>query len=240
MADFTPLCAPGGRAFSRAAFLSPENPSEEEDPFQESEELEEPQPLETSETESWSEEEPQAVLEEEEPPAAFSGFSEEEVDRMRTEAFQLGVLEGRQEAEAELERLRVQSEQVESLAGELEGLRKRIHKEVTQDVSELVLYASRRVVGETLAVQPEALVRMVEGAIARLPGDDEVRIRIRPEAEEAVRSALGMRRAFVIEVDEDLEGGCVVEAAVGEVEASLEAAFEGLGQAVEDWLEEQR
>jgi flagellar assembly protein FliH len=233
-ADFTPLCSPDSRAFSRAAFLPPEDLARLEEAAEEEEE--------------WAAEEDGqegAAPGEEaggvEPAAdAERSYSEEEVDRMRTESFQLGVLEGRQEAEVELERIRVQQKALEELADGLEGLRKKIHREISQEVAEMVLFAARRVVGETLAVHPPALIKLVEGAIARLPGDDEVRIRIRPEAEEIVRNALGMRRPFVIEVDEELEGGCVVEASVGEVEASLEAAFSGLGQAVEDWLEEQR
>ncbi len=235
MSDFTPLCAPGSRAFSRAAFLPPEDLARLEEAAAEEEE-------------EWAAEE--SGFEESAPgeetalgqPAldAERSYSEEEVDRMRTESFQLGVLEGRQEAELELERIRVQQKALEELAEGLEGLRKKIHKEISHEVADMVLFAARRVVGETLAVHPAALIKLVEGAIARLPGDDEVRIRIRPEAEEIVRGALGMRRPFVIEVDEELEGGCVVEADVGEVEASLEAAFAGLGQAVEDWLEEQR
>jgi flagellar biosynthesis/type III secretory pathway protein FliH len=235
MSDFTPLCAPGSRAFSRAAFLPPEDLARLEEAAAEEEE-------------EWAAEE--SGLDAAAPggeagpaePAVDSerSFSEEDVDRMRTESFQLGVLEGRQEAELELEHIRVQQKALEELAEGLDGLRKKIHKDISHDVAEMVLFAARRVVGETLAVHPPALIKLVEGAIARLPGDDEVRIRIRPEAEEIVRGALGMRRPFVIEVDEDLEGGCVVEADVGEVEASLEAAFAGLGQAVEDWLEEQR
>ncbi len=236
MSDFTPLCAPGSRAFSRAAFLPPEDLARLEEAVEEEGE------------ESWATEEPlsEEVAPGADPEVAASAlvaertYSEEDVDRMRTESFQLGVLEGRQEAEVELERIRVQKKALEELADGLDGVRKKIHREISHEVAEMVLFAARRVVGETLAVHPAALIKLVEGAIGRLPGDDEVRIRIRPEAEEIVRGALGMRRPFVIEVDENLEGGCVVEAAVGEVEASLEAAFAGLGQAVEDWLEEQR
>jgi flagellar biosynthesis/type III secretory pathway protein FliH len=235
MSDFTPLCSPDSRAFSRAAFLPPE-------------ELVRPEEAGAEEEEEWAAEgegqEGARTVEEaglEEPISdAERTYSDEEVDRMRTESFQLGVVEGRQEAEVELQRIRTQQQALEELAEGLDGLRKKIHKEISQEVAEMVLFAARRVVGETLAVHPPALIKLVEGAIARLPGDDEVRIRIRPEAEEIVRGALGGRRPFVIEVDEELEGGCVVEAAVGEVEASLEAAFAGLDQAVEDWLEEQR
>ena len=234
MTDFIPLFSPDSRAFSRAAFLPPEDLVLLEEA--------------AAEEEEWAAEE--SVSEgpapgEEAGPVepstdADRSYSEEEVDRVRTESIQLGILKGRQEAEVELERIRVQQKALEELAEGLDGLRKKIHDDISQDVAEMVLFAARRVVGETLAVHPAALIKLVEGAIARLPGDDEVRIRIRPEAEEIVRGALGMRRSFVIEVDEELEGGCVVEAAVGEVEASLEAAFSGLGQAVEDWLEEQR
>jgi len=167
-------------------------------------------------------------------------FSEEEVTRMQTDSYQLGVLEGRKEADLEVERLQAHIAIVEDLAEALQGLQRKMVADIHKDIGELVIHASRRVVGETLAVHPPALMKLVEDAIARLPGDDEVSVTVRPEAEEMVKTLLATRRPFVIEVDENLEGGCVVRSSVGEVQASLEAAFEGLSQAVADWVEDQR
>lgn len=233
MSDFIPLCSPGGRAFSRAAFLPPEDLSTFQEEVEES--LAE-EPLEFSEPEELSEEEPSEL----DLPDAPRMFTEEEVTRMQTDSYQLGVLEGRKEADLEVERLQADIAIVNELGEALQGLRRKMVADIHKDIGELVIHASRRVVGETLAVHPPALMKLVEDAIARLPGDDEVSVTVRPEAEEMVKNLLATRRPFVIEVDENLEGGCVVRSSVGEVQASLEAAFEGLSQAVTDWVEDQR
>ena len=167
-------------------------------------------------------------------------YTEEEVTRMQTESYQLGMMEGRQKAVEEVEKLQGEIARVKELAEALEDFRGKLVADIHKDIGELVIHAARRVVGETLAVHPPALMKLVEDAMARLPGDDEVSVVVRPEAEEMVKSLLATRRPFVIEVDEELEGGCVVRSSVGEVQASLEAAFEGLSQAVADWVEDQR
>ncbi|MEE2751794.1 MAG: FliH/SctL family protein [Myxococcota bacterium] len=235
MSDFIPLCSPGGRAFSRAAFLPPEDLSTFQQEVEES--------LAEEPAESIGMEEPQELeedLEDPELPAGPQMFTEEEVARMQTESYQLGVMEGRKEADLEVEKLKGHIEIVEELGESLQGLRRKMVADIHKDIGELVIHASRRVVGETLAVHPPALMKLVEDAIDRLPGDDEVSVTVRPEAEEMVKTLLATRRPFVVEVDEGLEGGCVVRSSVGEVQASLEAAFEGLSQAVADWVEDQR
>ena len=235
MSDFIPLCSPGGRAFSRAAFLPPEDLATFQEEVEESiaEDLAgHEEPAESLE-----------VQEEVEDPEAGNAphmYTEEEVTRMQTESYQLGMMEGRQKAVEEVEKLQGEIARVKELAEALEDFRGKLVADIHKDIGELVIHAARRVVGETLAVHPPALMKLVEDAMARLPGDDEVSVVVRPEAEEMVKSLLATRRPFVIEVDEELEGGCVVRSSVGEVQASLEAAFQGLSQAVADWVEDQR
>jgi len=145
-----------------------------------------------------------------------------------------------EQTNAENERLQSISERIEPLVNELESLRTNIIRKASEDLAEMALHMARRVVGETLAVHPQALRKLVSDALERLPGEDEVTIRVRPEDLSVIEQHLPTRRKIRLLADESLEGGCVVEAQCGEVSASVEAAFTGLRAAVEEWLEEQK
>ncbi len=240
MSQFTPLWSPDGRAFKRAAFLPPsevaemlERIGEEElEPDFADEEFADPssQAAQVESPGDETEDSPEPA-----PPAEPSV----EAEQAAQQAYLAGLEDGRQEVAEELAELQARLDTVDPLLDRLEGLRSQIVRESSDDVANLVLYIARRVVGETLAVHPPALRKLVTDALSRLPGDDEVRIRVRPEDLPVIEGTLGTRRLITLEADPDLEGGVVVEASCGEVEASLEAAFEGLRQAVTEWLEDQ-
>lgn len=141
---------------------------------------------------------------------------------------------------AENERLSALGEKLEPLIHELGAFRTKMIRQSAEDLSEMAMHMARRVVGETLAVRPQALRKLVTDALERLPGEDEVTIRVRPEDLSVIENSLPTRRSIRLIGDEDLEGGCVVTAQCGEVAASVDAAFQGLRAAVEDWLEEQK
>ena len=141
---------------------------------------------------------------------------------------------------AENERLSALGEKIEPLIHELGAFRNKMIRQSAEDLSEMAMHMARRVVGETLAVRPQALRKLVADALERLPGEDEVTIRVRPEDLSVIENSLPTRRSIRLIGDEDLEGGCVVTAQCGEVAASVDAAFQGLRAAVEDWLEEQK
>ena len=168
---------------------------------------------------------------------------EQIVELAREEA----IAETRESMRIEMEEMKQSFDEMKSaheslgpLVEELSGLKRKIYQESAQDVADLALHVARRVVGETLAVHPESLITLCENALSRLPGDDEVRIRLRPDDIAVVEGHLPTRRSIRLIPDESLDGGCVVEAQCGEVEASLEAAFVGLRQAVSEWLEDQK
>jgi flagellar biosynthesis/type III secretory pathway protein FliH len=145
-----------------------------------------------------------------------------------------------EEIQAENDRLSAIAERIEPLVNGLDSLRVNMIRKASEDVADMALHMARRVVGETLAVHPKALRKLVADALERLPGEDEVTIRVRPEDLSVIEEHLPTRRKIRLLADESLEGGCVVEAQCGEVSASVEAAFTGLRAAVEEWLEEQK
>ncbi len=176
-----------------------------------------------------------------------SALDEEAVSAIEKEAFNRGkatamaeMAEKMNSLETENERLSGLSSQIEPLVHELGAFRTKMIRQSSEDLAEMALHMARRVVGETLAVRPQALRKLVADALDRLPGEDEVTIRVRPEDLSVIENHLPSRRTVRLIGDEDLEGGCVVTAQCGEVSASVDAAFQGLRAAVEDWLEEQK
>ena len=174
-------------------------------------------------------------------------LSQEALDELEEKAFQRGRAAAMAEMAGKLQSLREEGERHAEVAArfgpvveELDGLRQRLIRQSSEDVAELALHMARRVVGETLAVHPQALRKLVMDAIERLPGDDEITVRVRPQDLEAIDQHLPTRRSIRVIPDEGIEGGCVVEAQCGEVSSSIDTAFTGLRAAVDEWLEDQK
>jgi flagellar assembly protein FliH len=172
-------------------------------------------------------------------PEALEAIEKEAFNRGRAAAM-AEMAEKMQSLKSEMESLQGVVDSVAPLAAELEGLRARMIQQASEDVAEMALHMARRVVGETLAVHPQALRKLVVDAIERLPGDDEITVRVRPQDLQSIQDSLPVRRDIRIVEDDSLEGGCVVQAQCGEVSASIETAFTGLRAAVDEWLEDQK
>ena len=169
------------------------------------------------------------------------------IEALEAEAFNRGRAAAMAEMASKLQSLKEENEQhagvaekLQPLVDQLDGLRHRLIRQSSEDVADMALHMARRVVGETLAVHPQALRKLVMDAIERLPGDDEITVRVRPDDLESVEQHLPTRRSVRVLADESLEGGCVVQAQCGEVSASIDSAFTGLRAAVDDWLEDQK
>jgi len=142
---------------------------------------------------------------------------------------------------AELEVLRREKALAAELLDGVETLRRDALAQASQDLTDLALAMARRVVGDSIAMDPSALLGIVTRALDRLPGEDIVTVRVRPEDLQMLEGRLRSRRAVKLLTDPDLEGGCLLEADFGMVDASLEAAMEGLSDAVHRWrMENQR
>ena len=167
------------------------------------------------------------------------------LERLRQEAFQEGMEAAAVDYEPRLEDLRVQLALLrkecrlgEELLAGVEVFRRQVLFQAADDLSHLVLTMARRVIGDSLALHPEALPGVVSRALDRLPGEDAVTVRVRPQDVAVLESRVRTRRDVEIVGDPEITGGCVLEARFGSVDASFAAAEEGLTEAIDAWRQE--
>lgn len=162
-----------------------------------------------------------------------------DVAALEQAAYEAGLEAGRAELMPALEQARRERVALDEVAAELQAARREALLQAAQDVGELVTSLTRRVLHIALQQDPHLLVGVIEDALARLPEDEEIWIAVRPEFVDAVRGAVSSGRAIHIETDPNLVGGCRVRTRYARIEATVEAAMEGIEKAVGAWLEDQ-
>ncbi len=167
---------------------------------------------------------------------------EPDLEQLLQEARAAGAAEARAEArgrEAELRReveaLRQELETVSAAAEGIGRVRAEALQQAGNDLAALVLAMARKVVGDALALNPEALEGVVREALDKMPDEDDVVVRARPEELELLQRRLRLQGSVRMVSDPELEGGCIVSAGFSEIDASLDAAMEGLSEAVYTW-----
>ena len=158
---------------------------------------------------------------------------EELVEAARAE----GAAEARAEAEAELAQMRSRVEALEPAMDQLAELRSTAIRTAAEQIGTIVLQLTRRIVGDSLAVNPDALPTLVAHSRSQLPDDDEVVIRVAPDDVGAVRDALDDRFEDAVLGDPKITAGCRIETRHAAIDATLDAALEAAGAAVQTWVE---
>lgn len=162
-----------------------------------------------------------------------------DVQQLLEEAREEAAAEARASMEAELVQLREVAETVGPLIEELEGLRHTILQRSSEDIADVVRTFSRRVVGDALAMHPEALPKLVQDAIEQLPARDEITIAVSAESSEALVRALPQDLRERVTVDPAINAGAVVRTRNAALDATLETALNGLEEALQEWLSSQ-
>lgn len=160
-----------------------------------------------------------------------------DIDALLAEARAEALEQARAELEPERERLAQEIERTAVLGREVAALRGRVLDGLSGDISAIVLAVTRRVVGDALAMHPDALKRVLDGAVGRFPERSGLTVRVSPEDVERVSAWLG---DALIVPDPEVSGGCIVGGDEGVVDASLDAVFEGLDAAVAAWQQERQ
>lgn len=160
------------------------------------------------------------------------------------------VVEAKEEAEAILERARIEAESLRDAARAsaeenaqeaaraglaaamvgVEAARREAIEEVRASVAELALALARRIVSDALAEDPSRIEGLVEDALSRVRRATRARVRVHPD--DAAR--LG-DLDFEVVADDTLEpGDCVVESDLGDVDARIETRLAALERALRD------
>ena len=165
------------------------------------------------------------------PPAAEPAFAmptaadlEALEEQARAEGYAAGYAEGRAQADAEAARLR-------GLADDLAGSAGRAEEELAEAVMKLALGVARQVIRERLRAKPELLLGVVREALQSLPMVNEhPRLVVHPANAALLRAYMDEDSALLgwrLHEDETVTpGGCRLETAHGEIDASLEARWQ--------------
>jgi flagellar assembly protein FliH len=152
----------------------------------------------------------------------------------REAGFREGEAAARSQAQAEI---RPVAERLARTIEELAALRPRLREQAEEDLIRLAVAIARRVVRRELTIDPQAIAGLVKAALQQLASEEEVRVRVHPGEEAAVRACLaGAERAAVqVTADPGLErGSAVFETQRGNLDASAEAQLAEIERGLTD------
>ena len=167
-----------------------------------------------------------------------------EAASIRHEAYTEGRHHGEQDgvamARAEL------AEQMHLLQGALKAskaIRDRLLWAAEHEIVDLVLEATRAVVGEQARLDPALTVDTVERALERAGSQNVIAIRIHPDRHELIEAHLislhGDPPPFEVRADETVAvGGCVIDTQSGQVDARLDVQLDEIARLLREALPE--
>jgi flagellar biosynthesis/type III secretory pathway protein FliH len=161
-----------------------------------------------------------------------------DLDALVRDAYQRGMVDGRQSREAEVREARAEAAVINALIEELAGVRHAALNQASRDIADIVVALAERVVGASLSLHPSALPQVIEGALDRLPEDESVWIHVAARDEDRVRALLAEAKHVTIQVDPTVTAGCVVRTRYATIDATVGAVMEGVERAVQSWLDD--
>ncbi|MCC7081950.1 MAG: flagellar assembly protein FliH [Burkholderiales bacterium] len=152
------------------------------------------------------------------------------------QGYDAGYAQGAARAQTEAARL---AQLIEVLQHETTGLEQRI----AEDLLRLALALARSLLRESLAVHPELVAAIVREAIAEVPPFSQgTRLRLHPQDAALLRAHLEREPGadwIVVEDASLLRGGCRIETAAGEIDATLQTRWQKLSSALaqdHEWM----
>ena len=160
------------------------------------------------------------------------------LDQARREAYAEGLAAGRQQSE---EQFRPAVLGLAETLGSLARLRENIREETIQDLVHLAVSIAARVIHREVAVDPDALVGLIQAAFSKLQSREINRVRMHPTLEELVRKLLDQSSApknLVVMPDPNLKPAEVFfETSQGLLDASVETQLREIERGLIDKLE---
>lgn len=169
------------------------------------------------------------------PAAASTNTSAKEVEA----AYARGRREGLDSVEKTLD---TAAQALAAAAEEISRLRESLAKNSSQDMLRLVMAISEQIVRREVAADPKVVLTIIETALQSSVRADQYRIRINPADLETViqqkplflASISGLKN-LSIETDAAISpGGCRIDSALGDVDATIETQLEAIRQALSE------
>jgi len=154
---------------------------------------------------------------------------------------------GRQLAEQKLAETQVRLAELEQQLGEqtrgaaavaraLHDARQTCLTEIRGSFAELVLSATRSLVGEAFSGAEGVFSARLQAVAEQLVLEEDVLLLVAPANEQAAREAIAGLSGWRIEVDQEMDDGCIARCRNSVLDARLATAFDGLEDAARDWL----
>jgi flagellar assembly protein FliH len=163
-----------------------------------------------------------------------------ELESIRQQAHDEGHAQGRDAGYAAgIQQARTEAAQIHLLLQNLQDALNQMDEQVAQSLLDLSLEIARKMVGETLQIKPEVILKIVSDAINGLPHfNQNAHLILHPDDAELVRKQMGEQLSHAgwkIFTDAHIQrGGCRAETAHSNVDASTEARWkrvvESIGQ----------
>lgn len=153
------------------------------------------------------------------------------------EGYQAGYAEGKKRADLEVQRL---AQMVSTLNQELQ----QIDQKIAQDLLELSLEVAKQMLQQALKVKPELLLEVVQKTISEMPSfNQHAHLVLHPDDAELVREHLGEQLNNtgwkIIESNKIERGGCRVETAHSQIDATLATRWQRIAESIgqnNSWL----
>lgn len=174
-----------------------------------------------------------------EPPQPEVPEPEINLEELQQEAYDLGAQDAKDQLEPHIDRLEQQINLLQPLIQQLVSIRREALEQAAKDVADIVSMVAKRVVGDSLAYNPDALPTLVINAISQMPEEDEITIKVAADDVDCVKAALDEPYSQRVFACDDIEAGCIVETRFASIDNSLDAVVSGLETAVAEWLESQ-
>ena len=139
----------------------------------------------------------------------------------------------------QIDQLENQLDLIQPMIQQMIHLRRESLEQAAKDIADIVLMVAKRVVGDSLAYNPDALPTLVQSAISQMPEEDELTIKVARDDVECVKDALDEPYQRCVVASDEIEAGCVVETKFASIDSSLDAVASGLESAVSEWIESQ-
>lgn len=170
-----------------------------------------------------------------------------DIDTIRENAFTSGIAAGRQQAEEDFENI---AQTLLSVCNELDRLRELILQNSADEMKELVLAISERIIRHSVQEQEDTIIATIKDAIHLAVKSDEFQIQINPEdlavvtskKSEIINSISGLDN-IVLKSDPNIErGGCKLESTCCTVDASMASQIKVIHDSImaADTLQDQK